>query len=633
MILGKPIMKAQFEKPFQQFTKYSTKLHQMVKDKYSLNFVPEDLVPLVNAADEEGRTCIHLLVLSSAKAEEAILSEIRLLESYGARLDSEDDTNSTPLHYAIKKNYFQISEYLIERTNMNVNIANMENETPLYLAVSVKAKKIVEKLLKKHEIDVNFPIGSNDNCLKKCIRIGQSNLNVLNLLLNHPSIDVNSVGDKRKTECRGRTPLHEAVACGNFEIVKNLIEKNANLNSKDFKKRSPLFCAIENNRTHIALFLLQNTSSQDLEEEDEDGMTVSQFAREKGLYELASMIEQKCVKKENKEKKPSNKMQICGMPNHPYYSIQSETYSVVEQKPMKNKVMTTPNKMAVYSVQTNPYYNVSNGSYPTYGQNFQIPETVPGLRKSKKRKMQWEEEYPKNTYFHYQQQQAYPYENQMNYNGQYGNQQNQYPVVYQQEHCPPSIQSPYNMPEEVQYPYYQQKGPMMQCPTSEPEYQGNQQYVFNNYQVYIQQNYPNPYHVHTSPRMRQSPADSSVADTSGYGSDPSVVGHASPIRHPAIMGDPSTMTNRVMSNPSPMSNPSTMSNPPSMVNPSLRNPSPMMTPAMSNPSPMMNPPSMSNPSIRDPSAIGDSSSFGTYADLFYQCTKLDTDQFFKKIIQ
>ncbi|KAE9548981.1 hypothetical protein FO519_007804 [Halicephalobus sp. NKZ332] len=468
-------VKNHFENPFQKIPKFTTKLHQIMKENFPLNSVPDDLVPLVNAADEEGRTCIHLSILSSTKPENTILEEIKLLEAYGAKLDLEDDFFLTPLHYAIKKRNIFVAEYLIEK---------------------------------------------------------------------------------------------------------------------------------------------------DLDEEDEDGRTVSQFAQEKGLHELASMIEKKSYKyQEAKENKNPNKTPIYNMPScsyynvpgemypsfdqkaiqsqepkdnmatnrspiyqfpvDPYYNVPGEMYSNFDLKIVKNqesKKSRTPNKVHVYNIPSHPYYSVPNEDYSVYQQNFQIPE----VKKAKKRKIQWDgTNYSKNDYDGYYNNQNY------NYGNQYQNQQNPYSTMCHQNYCQPQIPSSYGASEEAQYPYYQQKNQAVQYPTSESDHQGNQKFFFNNYQVYIQQNYNNACHPSTSPGNSQCLTESSGTDTSGYISDPSSIGDFSSIRNSSSIGTSS----------------------------------------------MANPYSMGNTLMRDPSSMANSSSMSTYTDLYYQCTKLDTDQFFKKIIQ
>uniref|UniRef100_A0AC34QWQ7 Ankyrin repeat protein n=1 Tax=Panagrolaimus sp. JU765 TaxID=591449 RepID=A0AC34QWQ7_9BILA len=132
--------------------------------------------------------------------------------------------------------------------------------------------------------------------------MGDSCLEIVKLLANHPSIDLNAVGDRRKSECRCQTALHEAAACNSFEIVKFLVEKGANKAAKDSRRRMPIHCAIENGREDVALFLTEKMFGEDLAEEDENGTVLEKFAGNFGMAELAAKIKEKTVGlKANKE--------------------------------------------------------------------------------------------------------------------------------------------------------------------------------------------------------------------------------------------------------------------------------------------------------------------------------------------
>lgn len=64
-----------------------------------------------------------------------------------------------------------------------------------------------------------------------------------------------SVGDSG-----GNTLLHKAAEAGNKVFVKILLEKGANVNSKNSLEQTPLHIAVTNNRDEIAKLLLEHVS-------------------------------------------------------------------------------------------------------------------------------------------------------------------------------------------------------------------------------------------------------------------------------------------------------------------------------------------------------------------------------------
>lgn len=72
---------------------------------------------------------------------------VKLLLSYGADIDREDDHGNTPLFYAIKQSTKQKVKLLLER-GADMNHKNKEKITPLFYARKLKKSDIAELLLK-----------------------------------------------------------------------------------------------------------------------------------------------------------------------------------------------------------------------------------------------------------------------------------------------------------------------------------------------------------------------------------------------------------------------------------------------------------------------------------------------------
>lgn len=95
---------------------------------------------------------------------------------------------------------------------------NNKGETPIHLAVMKDDLDGLKELLKDVTIDVNVKDNAGWTALHEACNRG--NLEIVKLLIEH-NADLNSLGYQKNT------PLHEAVINQNYECVKYLIEKNA----------------------------------------------------------------------------------------------------------------------------------------------------------------------------------------------------------------------------------------------------------------------------------------------------------------------------------------------------------------------------------------------------------------------
>lgn len=142
-----------------------------------------------NAVDDQGRTALHLAVLSGGETEEAKAARIdigrklcehgasaaaadregllplhaaalkgryemlTLLLPKGAPADASDNTGRTALHYAALGGHVAVIEFLIER-GADMSAGDKAGETPLHLAARRCRDKAAELLLKRGA-DVN----------------------------------------------------------------------------------------------------------------------------------------------------------------------------------------------------------------------------------------------------------------------------------------------------------------------------------------------------------------------------------------------------------------------------------------------------------------------------------------------
>ncbi|CAF0806053.1 unnamed protein product [Adineta steineri] len=128
-----------------------------------------------NLNDQFGRTAIHYIALYDTKHKNDI-EIIKLLIEYGAIPNLEDNMCQTCLHHAIIKEKYDLVEYLISLSNINMYIRDKYGYTPIcYLC---------ENILKLSDISFD-----NNQCENNIERI----LKILNLIVDRcPSDELSS---------------------------------------------------------------------------------------------------------------------------------------------------------------------------------------------------------------------------------------------------------------------------------------------------------------------------------------------------------------------------------------------------------------------------------------------------------
>jgi ankyrin repeat protein len=205
----------------------------------------------VNIAGEYGRTILHWACKHINKLP---LEIFKVLITLGADVNAQDNSNDTPLHYAIrcfnqnKGGDIAVLTYLLTQTNVNVNIKGEDGYTLLHIAcinINRLPLDIFKVLIETMGWDVNTQDNNNDtplHCAIRCFDPDDSDgITVSTYLLNQTNINVNIKGS-----CDS-TILH--AACLNInkiplDIFKVLIETHgADVNAQDANNDTPFHLA------------------------------------------------------------------------------------------------------------------------------------------------------------------------------------------------------------------------------------------------------------------------------------------------------------------------------------------------------------------------------------------------------
>ena len=264
----------------------------------------------INFKNREGKTPLHI----AAKNNYASIA--KLLLTYGAHLNSVDNSKQTSLHIAVQNRSLEVVKLLIEN-NVNLNPIDQDNKTPLdYVNKNSNIYRILKSIKGRRVMyGVEFKITSEYQLFinQKDTKTGfapihiaslNGNLEKVSFLLQHPEIDINLQTKKRKM-----TSLHIASRANNHRLIGLLLAKNANPRLKDIDGKVPHELVPTNSRIYKLLTsqfnkfevcmensenikrYIKNKYNMQINENDEFGLSpIHIAAREGKLKDLAYIL-------------------------------------------------------------------------------------------------------------------------------------------------------------------------------------------------------------------------------------------------------------------------------------------------------------------------------------------------------
>lgn len=193
-------------------------------------------------------------------AAEGRLEELKVyIEAFGS-IKEKDENGATLLHHAAASNQVAVMQYLIQSASININAVDKDGNTALHLAA-----------INKHADAINFLLtnGANDTILNSDmdaplhIIIRANNTQLVEVFLQHPSIDIVVAGK------RNRTPLHIMSELDHIEslkvfhrfIMEQELFKKINgfrLCAKDDDELTPIHLAARSGSHRVLEFIISN---------------------------------------------------------------------------------------------------------------------------------------------------------------------------------------------------------------------------------------------------------------------------------------------------------------------------------------------------------------------------------------
>lgn len=182
-----------------------------------------------------------------AALQQGDVASLRALLAAGTNLDSKDEDERTPLHWACASGRLDVAEFLLDDAKAAVNVQDDAGWTPLMSAASAGHGDVVGLLLSKGA-NANLP---NENG-QIPLHYHRGRQEIAELLLDYTR-DVNQADNV------GSTPLTRAIGGKpSPAIIALLLDHGAKVNTRDIAGNTPLHLAITEGYEDIARFLIEN---------------------------------------------------------------------------------------------------------------------------------------------------------------------------------------------------------------------------------------------------------------------------------------------------------------------------------------------------------------------------------------
>ena len=197
--------------------------------------------PDVNETDEDERTALHIAVINELPDTVRILLECEDID-----VNAADRHSKTPLHYAVESGNDVCIRLLMTRNDLIMSPRDADKNTPLHVAVINKQEDLITLVTSRRDCLVNAANASNETPLTLAVQHGSKAI-IMKL----------AATGRLKMELPMHRPLlHRAVASGNAELTRYLLQiPNININDK-LEDATPLQAAVASNNMSIILELL-----------------------------------------------------------------------------------------------------------------------------------------------------------------------------------------------------------------------------------------------------------------------------------------------------------------------------------------------------------------------------------------
>ena len=251
-----------------------------------------------NTANNENKTALMIAIANNN------FDISKLLIQQGANINTKDEYGYTALMRAAMIGSYEMVKFLLEN-DANINTKDNDGNTVLYYNIYYadygeleNAKKIFNLLI-KYGADVNTKNNYGASLLNISYRASTAlaqNREMFKVLVeNGFDLESRIDGGEHSPDDYDYTPLMIAAAINDYDIVKFLVEKGADVNAKTHFEYSsvetPLLLSLYNENSSIAEYLINNGA--DINVTNEDGETPLMYASKVHNIKVIELLIQK----------------------------------------------------------------------------------------------------------------------------------------------------------------------------------------------------------------------------------------------------------------------------------------------------------------------------------------------------
>lgn len=245
------------------------------------------------AESEAGVTALHLCT--------GDFNKVRVLLDHGADVNKTSRLGRTPLLVAAGTyGTLQTVKLLLEK-GASVNVVDNAGFTPLNAAANLDNADVAKLLIEKGaDLNAKTSIGQAGTALMGAAHNG--NLDLARILLAH-NADLNAISAdsdgnvKNGPVAFGKwTALHFAVARGNEEVAKLLLDAGVQVNPRDVRGMTPLMFAVSTDRPNVNVVKMLLAKGADPSIRSEIGESAIDWARKFNNPPVLSALKLKAVK-------------------------------------------------------------------------------------------------------------------------------------------------------------------------------------------------------------------------------------------------------------------------------------------------------------------------------------------------
>lgn len=223
-------------------------------------------------------------------AKQGNLAEVkRLVEQDPGLVNSKDDRQCTPLHFAADQGQTEVARYLMAQ-GADIAARDVDGDTPLHWAASAGQQEMIELLMTNGALVDARNNGQATPLVYAAMRGHEDAARLL--IANGAEVNVKTANDE--------TPLMHALWRVNPPLVKLLVDHGADVDVRLDRVVTPLFFAVAFRDKDIADLLLEQGQVIDLQ--NEHGLTMLHYAAARGfadqvetLLDKGANIDARCI--------------------------------------------------------------------------------------------------------------------------------------------------------------------------------------------------------------------------------------------------------------------------------------------------------------------------------------------------